>query len=342
MLPNTGMPASDDEFGFAASGDCLVTAGKAAFLITGGARSRVLRSVDRGLTWTAVESGIPAGGAAGGFAGAFASPRHGIAVGGDFGEKPVNQDNVGLHPRRTHWTGGVTLTHIGEDVTYSAAGRSPSRPATTGLGRHQPDPRRRRHVDRGSASLGYHVVDCVAKVCWAAGSKWPRRSRLTPSVPSGRRPNPLAWRQPDTMFASSSVPRHLVRGALGLPLMVAAFVLVPWVGPVALLLIVPAARAAARVPDLLGAGAGADLRVCRASAAESVHRLERVDRHLAAEGTVGRREGGCHVRHPQVGVEGRLVGPPLHRDERARGAGRLEEVVGQAAVLGQGRGDQRP
>ena len=28
------------------------------------------------------------------------------------------------------------------------------------------------------------------------------------------------------MFASSSVPRHLVRGALGLPLMVAAFVLV--------------------------------------------------------------------------------------------------------------------
>ena len=47
--------------------------------------------------------------------------------------------------------------------------------------------------------------------------------------------------QPDTMFASRSVPRHLVRGALGLPLMVAAFVLVPWAGPLALLLIVPAA-----------------------------------------------------------------------------------------------------
>jgi hypothetical protein len=42
------------------------------------------------------------------------------------------------------------------------------------------------------------------------------------------------------MFASSSVPRHLVRGAVGLPLMVAAFVLVPWAGPLALLLIVPA------------------------------------------------------------------------------------------------------
>jgi hypothetical protein len=47
--------------------------------------------------------------------------------------------------------------------------------------------------------------------------------------------------QPDTIFASSSVPRHLVRGALGLPMMVAAFVLVPWWGPLALLLVVPAA-----------------------------------------------------------------------------------------------------
>ncbi|QIK75824.1 hypothetical protein [Nocardioides piscis] len=47
--------------------------------------------------------------------------------------------------------------------------------------------------------------------------------------------------QPDTMFASRSVSRHLVRGALGLPMMVAAFVLVPWLGPIALSLLVPAA-----------------------------------------------------------------------------------------------------
>lgn len=47
--------------------------------------------------------------------------------------------------------------------------------------------------------------------------------------------------QPDTMFASRSVPRHLVRGALGLPMMVAAFALVPWLGPLTLLLVVPAA-----------------------------------------------------------------------------------------------------
>lgn len=46
--------------------------------------------------------------------------------------------------------------------------------------------------------------------------------------------------QPDTMFASRSVPRHLVRGALGLPMMVASFALVPWLGPITLLLLVPA------------------------------------------------------------------------------------------------------
>lgn len=37
------------------------------------------------------------------------------------------------------------------------------------------------------------------------------------------------------MFASSSVPRHLVRGVLGLSALVAAFALIPVVGPLALL-----------------------------------------------------------------------------------------------------------
>lgn len=42
------------------------------------------------------------------------------------------------------------------------------------------------------------------------------------------------------MFASRSVPRHLVRGAIGLPLMVAAFALVGVVGPASMLLLLPA------------------------------------------------------------------------------------------------------
>lgn len=46
----------------------------------------------------------------------------------------------------------------------------------------------------------------------------------------------------DTTFASSSVRTHLVRGALGLALAVAAFALTPQ-SPLALLLLVPAAIA---------------------------------------------------------------------------------------------------
>ncbi len=171
VLPRAGMPASADEYGFAASGDCLVTAGKAAFLITGGAKSRILRSDDRGLTWTAVESGIPEGPAAGGFAGAFASPRHGIAVGGDFGEKPVLEDNTAYTRDGRTWTVGATLTHVGEDVTFIRGWR-----LAVATGDYRGSVGTSLTRDGGAtwtrvSDLGYHVVDCVAKVCWAAGSK---------------------------------------------------------------------------------------------------------------------------------------------------------------------------
>ena len=172
MLPAAGMPASADEFGFAASGDCLVTAGKAAFLITGGARSRVLRSNDRGLTWTAVESGIPAGEAAGGFAGAFASPRRGIAVGGDFAAETETTNNVARTRDGRTWTGGVVAHphRRGRDLRPRLEGRRGDR--------RLPDGSAGSSLTRdGGATwtrvsdLGYHVIDCVAKVCWAAGSK---------------------------------------------------------------------------------------------------------------------------------------------------------------------------
>lgn len=46
--------------------------------------------------------------------------------------------------------------------------------------------------------------------------------------------------EPDTTFASRSVRVHLVRGALGLALAVAAIALIGPAGPVSLLLLVPA------------------------------------------------------------------------------------------------------
>ncbi|WP_340540542.1 WD40/YVTN/BNR-like repeat-containing protein [Nocardioides sp. GXZ039] len=171
VLPNAGMPDSADEFGFAASGDCLVTAGLSAFLVTGGAKSRILRSDDRGRTWTATESGIPAGESAGGFAGAFASSRHGIAVGGDFADATDHTDVVAYTRDGRTWTGGIDLTHIGEDVAYVRGWK-----VAVATGDYGGSAGTSLTLDGGAtwrrvSDLGYHAIDCVSGVCWAAGSR---------------------------------------------------------------------------------------------------------------------------------------------------------------------------
>ncbi len=58
----------------------------------------------------------------------------------------------------------------------------------------------------------------------------------------------------DTMFASRSVARHLVRGAVGLTLLVAAFVLGATWSPVALLLALPAVVALRGCPTCWALG----------------------------------------------------------------------------------------
>jgi len=57
----SGMPkAKDGEFGFAASGTCVVTAGvKDAWIASGGTAARVFHSTDYGQTWTDSSSGLP-------------------------------------------------------------------------------------------------------------------------------------------------------------------------------------------------------------------------------------------------------------------------------------------
>lgn len=87
VVDPAGMPpALPGEFGFAASGTCLVSSGpRDAWLATGGgAVARVLHSRDRGRTWTAVDTPIRSGPTAGIYSLAFRDPRHGLAVGGDF------------------------------------------------------------------------------------------------------------------------------------------------------------------------------------------------------------------------------------------------------------------
>ena len=66
----------------------------------------------------------------------------------------------------------------------------------------------------------------------------------------------------DTTFASRSVRAHLVRGAIGLPLVVAAFVLLPWAAPWSLLLLVPAVVALRGCPTCWALGLGQTRAAC--------------------------------------------------------------------------------
>ena len=175
VLPNTGMPAAlDGEAGFAASGQCLVASGPSdVWLATGGgARARVLHSADRGLTWTATDTPIPAGDPAKGvFALAFRDRTHGLAVGGDY-----RADQASPQAAATTADGGRTWRPADRPPPAYRSGAAwlpHSRTAALAVGPTGTDltadgGRTWRTVDTGS----YDTVDCTADLgCWAAGEQ---------------------------------------------------------------------------------------------------------------------------------------------------------------------------
>ncbi|WP_180935168.1 WD40/YVTN/BNR-like repeat-containing protein [Nocardioides ungokensis] len=171
VLPSDGMPEAPTEYGFAASGDCLVTAGHSAYFGSGGGDTRVFRSDDRGLTWTASPSTIPAGEAAGVFALAFRTPSQGIAVGGDFADPADGHDVVATTRHANTWRNAGDLTHLGEDVAY-LPGRG-DRLVVTG---ESGDVMGTSISSDGGrtwtriSDTGYHALDCTRDgSCWAAG-----------------------------------------------------------------------------------------------------------------------------------------------------------------------------
>jgi photosystem II stability/assembly factor-like uncharacterized protein len=162
-----GMPqVVEGEFGFAASGTCLVTNGSTdAYLASGGTAARIYATRDRGLTWTVRDSTLPATPAGGVFSLAFRDGSNGIAVGGDF-EAPTN--GVGASASTStagrSWKNGGDLGGYRSGVDFRssgvavAVGPTGSDVSTDG-GRtwrsfsHQ-------HLD---------AVQCVAGACWASG-----------------------------------------------------------------------------------------------------------------------------------------------------------------------------
>jgi photosystem II stability/assembly factor-like uncharacterized protein len=173
QIVNADMPpALPGEFAFAASGQCITTAGgRDAWFGTGGdAVSRVFHSDDRGRTWTVVNTPIRSTLMSGGISAlAFRDPRHGIAVGGDFTPGAASTDTVALTN-----DGGATwqLNQSAPDELRSGAvwvtGRDAIIVGPSGSDASFDQGRTWTRFDSGS----FHTVDCAGGfACWAAGTQ---------------------------------------------------------------------------------------------------------------------------------------------------------------------------
>jgi photosystem II stability/assembly factor-like uncharacterized protein len=162
-------PALPGEAGFAASGQCITTAGgRDAWFGTGGAAARVFHSGDRGQTWTVSSTPVRSGENAGISALAFRDPRHGLAAGGDFALPAESPDALALSD-----DGGEDwqLVAAAPDQLRSGATWVTGRDAII-VGPTGSDA----SVDRGRTwhtfdSGSFHTVDCAGgHACWASGA----------------------------------------------------------------------------------------------------------------------------------------------------------------------------
>ncbi|CUR55206.1 putative oxidoreductase (secreted protein) [metagenome] len=169
LVDPAGMPeAVEGEFGFAASGTCLVTAGaRQAWLGSGGGDARIFHSTDRGRTWSVAPSTIPASDAGGVFSLAFRTPRQGIAVGGDFLVPDNGVDMSAYSPTGDAWRNGGDLSGYRSGVAWlprTRAGAVAVGPTGTDVtfdgGRSW----------RSFSDLDFDAVQCTRSgACWASG-----------------------------------------------------------------------------------------------------------------------------------------------------------------------------
>jgi photosystem II stability/assembly factor-like uncharacterized protein len=170
VVPADMPVALDGEFGFAASGQCLVTFGHDAWLGSGGgAQARVYHSSDHGLTWTVSATPLNSGPSSGIFALSFRDPVHGLAVGGDFlspDDSPnmlaVTSDGGSTWSPITdgapnEYRSGAAWLNDGVAVAVGPTGSDVTTDGGTTWSR----------FDDGS----FDTVDCAAATtCWASGA----------------------------------------------------------------------------------------------------------------------------------------------------------------------------
>ncbi|MCH8960962.1 MAG: exo-alpha-sialidase, partial [Bacteroidetes bacterium] len=109
--PESLPPANPGEGSFAASGNCVVTHGDSTAWIGTGASppvARILKTTNRGRSWTVVETPITGGPTSGITSVSFRDAQHGAALGGDFTRPDEYSDNVAVTD-----DGGQTWTLAG-------------------------------------------------------------------------------------------------------------------------------------------------------------------------------------------------------------------------------------
>ncbi|QFZ21766.1 WD40/YVTN/BNR-like repeat-containing protein [Saccharothrix syringae] len=161
-------PALPGEFGFAASGQCLTTAGpRDAWIATGGGeRARVLHSGDGGRHWSVSDTPLFSSASAGVFAVAFRTPRQGVAVGGDYLEPGGAAANVALTRDAGRTWGAPERAPAGYRSGAAWWGSAVLAVGPTGSDVSRDGGRRWQRFDDGS----FDTVDCTG-TCWAAGEK---------------------------------------------------------------------------------------------------------------------------------------------------------------------------
>ncbi|MEU9378280.1 oxidoreductase [Streptomyces sp. NPDC048255] len=175
VLPSTGIPeALPGEAGFAAGGQCLVSAGpRDVWLATGGgSAARVLHSADRGLTWRVADSTVPAGDPARGvFALAFRDRTTGLAVGGDYRTGRPSPQAAAVSSDAGHtWrqSAAPPPAYRSGAAWYPYTRGTALAVGPTGTDVTTDGGRSWRALDAGS----FDTVDCTPDAaCWAAGEK---------------------------------------------------------------------------------------------------------------------------------------------------------------------------
>ena len=129
-VPPASLPrALENEGAFAASGTNIAVFGKThAWIGTGaGARSRVLRSTDRGRTWQVADTPLAAGPSTGIFSIAFRDAQHGVVVGGDYRKEQEAVANLAVtNDGGVTWTLVKGLSGFRSVVAYVPSAKTPA------------------------------------------------------------------------------------------------------------------------------------------------------------------------------------------------------------------------